>query len=90
MRTKYRIRSTEFWKFRAECEGRGQKEEYDTIDEEGNILNDPQEAKEHIASFYVDLYRARESDKKYEEETKRIKEEVKYDLKRDERQGTYP
>ncbi len=76
MRNKFRIRSTEFWKFRAECEGRGQKEEYDTVDEDGHLISDPQEAKEHIASFYENLYTARESDEKYEEETKRIKEEV--------------
>ena len=58
MRNKFYIRSTEFWKFwkfRAECEGKRQREKYDTVDEQGNIINDPEKAKvfEHIATYYI-------------------------------------
>ncbi len=90
MRNKFSIRSTEFWKFRAECEGKRQREEYDTVDEQGNIISDPEKAKEHIATYYEHLYTARESDEQYLEDTKRIKEEVNAIVSEMERKETVP
>ena len=51
MREKLSIRTTEFWKFRAKCEGKGEPEEYDIITEDETRLHDPDEAKEHITHY---------------------------------------
>ncbi len=39
---------------------RNHMEEYDTMTEDGRIINDPEEANEHIANYFESLYQARE------------------------------
>ena len=48
--------SNSFWRHRANIMGKQNKDEYDTIDEKGNLILDPEKAKEHIANYYEDLY----------------------------------
>ena len=35
--------------------------DYDTVDENGNSITDPEKAREHIANYFEDLYKAREA-----------------------------
>ena len=74
MRRKFSIKTNEFWKHRAKCEGKGQRDEYDTITEDGKTLTNENEAKEYIAEFYENLYRGRESHPDYKESSDNIEE----------------
>ncbi len=53
-------KSRDFWRIRKQILNKGKKEEYDTIDEEGQTIKEPEEAKEHIATYFEKLYKARE------------------------------
>ena len=55
--------------------------EYDTINEEGRRITDPQETKHHIADYFEDLYQAREGTEEYNEWTKEIKATAQAPLK---------
>ena len=84
MKSEGTTKSNAFWKHRANIIGKFSKDEYDTINEEGRILTDPEEAKEHIAQFYEDLYQARpakpeeiQRTQQIERETEDIKETMK-------------
>ena len=70
-------KSRDFWRIRKQILNKGKKEEYDTIDEEGQIIKDPEEAKEHIATYYEQLYKAREGKPEYAQWTNHITEQVK-------------
>ncbi len=72
MRDRFGIRTNEFWRHRANCEGKDQKDDYDTVTEEGRIIENPIEAKEYIADFYEKLYRGRESHPEYKEKSDEI------------------
>ena len=48
---------------------------YDIIDENGNILEDPEAAMAHVAEYFETLYQARKARPGYEEWTKQIIEE---------------
>ena len=61
----------EIWKVRKKLLGKT-RDEYDTIDENGQSIRDPEEAKEHIAKYYEDLYQAREVSEEGKEWTKEI------------------
>ena len=50
--------------------------EYNTINEEGETITDPEKSKDHIANYFEDLYQARPGTPEYEEWTKHIKETV--------------
>ncbi len=71
-----RVKSQSFWKARRRIMRTNQIPEYDTIDEKGKIITDPEESKEHIASYYENLYQAREAKPGYEEMSKTITEQV--------------
>ncbi len=77
MREKFSLKGNAFWKFKAEIEGKNQKEEYDPVDENGKTFHDPNLAKEHIAQYFEQLYKARDSDPGYLQQTKEIEEHVK-------------
>ena len=53
-------KSNLFWKLHKRVVGKKSTNTYDMIDEEGNKIDDPEKAKEHIANFYENLYQARE------------------------------
>ncbi len=69
--------SSLFWKMQKECEDRNYMEEYDTITEEGRIIKDLEEAKEHIINYCESLYQAREGKQEYAEWTELIKRKHK-------------
>ncbi len=70
-------KSRDFWRIRKKILEKGKKEMYDTIDEEGEVIKNPEKAKEHIADYYENLYQAREGDPEYEVWTERINETIK-------------
>jgi len=45
--------------------------------DQGKTIEDPEEAKEHVAKYYEDLYQARHGEPGTEEETERIKRQVR-------------
>ena len=51
--------------------------EYNTITEEGEVITDPQKAKQHIANYFKELYQARPGTPEYETWTNHITETVK-------------
>ena len=72
------VKSDLFWKIRKQLLNKARNEEdYDTITENGETLTDPKEAMEHIASFYENLYQAREGSLGYDKWTAEITEKVK-------------
>ncbi len=71
------VKSQSFWKARRRIMRANQIPDYDTIDEKGKTITDPEESKEHIATYYENLYQAREAKPGYEEITKTIKDQVK-------------
>ena len=64
-----------FWKLRKQIIKKDEHN-YDTIDEEGNIIEDANQAKDHIANYFESLYQAREGTPEYEQWTRKIKHEV--------------
>ncbi len=50
---------------------------YDIKDENGNIIEDSEKAKEHIANYYEELYQARPGTQEYAQWTKIIQDMVK-------------
>ena len=72
-----RTKSATFWKTKGKTCGMQGGLNYTTIDENGNLLENPEEAKEHIANYYENLYQAREGRKEYENWTHKIKTTVK-------------
>ena len=84
MKSEGGTKSNAFWSHRANILGKHTKEEYDTLDEKGNLITDPDKAKEHIAQFYENLYQARPAKpgeeartEQIESETEQIKETMK-------------
>ena len=51
-------------------------DDYDTIDENGNPIKDPDTAKDHIADYFENLYQAREGEEIYEQWTNHINDTV--------------
>ena len=69
-------KSTTFWRTKRKICGKTGNADYTTIDEHGNHIEDPEEAKEHIASYYENLYQARECRAGYEAWTEEIKNTI--------------
>ena len=69
-------KSTTFWRAKRKICGKQGAADYITIDEKGKPIENPEEAKEHIAEYFENLYKARESRPEYETWTKKIKEEI--------------
>lgn len=55
---------------------RKNKMDHDLVTEDDKIIEEPEEAKEYIANYYENLYKAREELLGFEEETKEIKKTV--------------
>ena len=66
----------EFWKERRKLLGKNDHEMYDTLDEEGIPIENPNKAKEHIAEYFENLYQARPGKPEYEAWTDKIVNEV--------------
>ncbi len=71
------IKSQLFWKLRRKILRKENDSNYDTVDENGTTLDDPEEAKEHIATYYENLYQAREGTEEYKEWTEKIQKKIK-------------
>ena len=68
------IKSDLFWKIRKQLINKSKdKEEYDTISEEGETILDPEKSRDYIASFYEKLYQTRAETAGYERWTEDIK-----------------
>ena len=67
----------EFWKLRRKMLGKNDHSMYNTLSEEGDPIEDPDDAKEHIAQYFENLYQARPGKPEYEEWTKKIEDSVK-------------
>ena len=76
MKSEGGTKSNAFWSHRANILGKHTKEEYDTLDEKGNLITDPDKAKEHIAQFYENLYQARPAKQGEEARTEQIENET--------------
>ena len=59
------------WKVRKRLLGK-KKSDYDTIDENGRHITDPEEAREYIAEYFEKLYQAREANEKGKEANEEI------------------
>ena len=70
-------RTVSFWKQKNDIEKEKVSEPYDTMRENGEIIESSEEAKEHIAQYYESLYQARPSKEGYHDITKSIEERVK-------------
>ena len=70
-------KTIKFWKQKNDIEKEKVSEPYDTMKENGEIIEEPEEAREHIAQYYENLYQARPSKENYKEITKQIENKVK-------------
>ena len=70
------VKSQTFWQTRRKILGANKPPEYDTIDEQGVKILDPEKSKEHIASYFEQLYRAREPDKTNYEISQKISNDI--------------
>ena len=70
-------KSNLFWKTKREILKKEGTANYNTLDEKGTLIEDPEAAKEHIANFYENLYHARGSRPGYEDSTREISDIVK-------------
>ena len=77
---KAKINPNTIWETRKRAKGCNGLD-YKTITEEGKHLTDPQETKDHIASYFEELYQAREGTPEYNKWTKTITETVRQALK---------
>ena len=68
--------SDHFWKIRKKILAQGKNENYDLIAEDGEKITEPETSKEYIASFYEQLYKAREGTSEYERWTDHIKSKI--------------
>ena len=66
-----------FWKEKRKITPKQSGDSYITLDEKGNPIGDPEEAKEHIAQYFENLYQAREGRPQFEEWTNEIKNTIK-------------
>ena len=76
-----------FWKEKRKNTPKQSGDSYITLDEKGNPIKDPKDAKEHIAQFFENLYQAREGRPQFEEWTNEIKNTIKTLSESDEMKG---
>ena len=76
-----------FWKEKRKITPKQSGDSYITLDEKGNPIEDPEEAKEHIAQYFENLYQAREGRPQFEEWTNEIKNTIKTLSESDEMKG---
>ncbi len=69
-------KSQTFWKMRKKLLGKKPQGDYNTITEQGTTLENADEAKEHIAQFYENLYQARPSTTQYIPWTNQINHQI--------------
>ena len=69
-------KSQAFWKARQRILKSNHIPEYETINEEGEQITDPESSKEHIAKYFENLYQAREATPEYIESANKIQEKV--------------
>ena len=71
-------KSNNFWRTRKRIMNHNKNDDYETIDENENEkkIENPSQAKTHIANYFETLYQAREGEPNYEEWTKHIKNTV--------------
>ena len=77
---KAKINPNIIWETRKRAKGCNDLD-YNTVDEYGKRITNPQETKAHIADYFEDLYQAREGTEEYREWTHKIKEAVEQALK---------
>ena len=77
------------WKVRKKLLGK-KRTTHETRDEEGQLLTDPERAKEHIAKYFEELYRAREVSEEGRAWTKKITETNRNTNSRIEREDHLP
>ena len=68
--------SDHFWKIRKKILSQGKNETYEHINEDGQLITDPEMSKESIANFYENLYKARSGTQEYEQWTNHIANKV--------------
>ena len=71
------MKQNQIWKLKNEAETSKENDQYDTITEEGKLLQEPEETKDYIANFFEDLYQARPAKNEYQNITEKIEQEVK-------------
>ena len=69
--------SKTFWNIRKQLINHNKNDEYDTKNEEGRKITDPEETKEHIANYFENLYQAREGEESHKQWTGLINAKVK-------------
>jgi hypothetical protein len=69
-------KSQTFWKARRRILKANQVPQYNIITEDGETIEDPTMAKEHIANYYEKLYQAREASMENKEQTKNMERKV--------------
>jgi hypothetical protein len=71
------VNSNTFWRLMKRISNHNNKgREYTTVDENGKPITDAQEEKEYIATYFGDLYQAREADPSHDQWTNHIKQTV--------------
>ena len=69
-------KSNNFWRTRKRIMNHNKNDDYETIDENENKIENPSQANTHIANYFETLYQAREGEPNYEEWTNHIKNTV--------------
>ena len=70
------VKSSTFWNIRKQLLNHNKNDAYETRDEEGKTIENPEMSKEHIADYFENLYQAREGEKSHEEWTEHINKTV--------------
>ena len=70
------VKSKTFQQTRRKISKKGNGAEYTTIDEDGKPIEDPEKAKEHIANYYENLYKAREARPEFQDITREIQKAI--------------
>ncbi len=68
--------SNTFWRIRKQVTNHNRRDDIETKDENGITITDPNEAKNHIANYYEQLYQAREGEESHKQWTQHIEREV--------------
>jgi len=68
--------SNTFWRTRKKIMNHNKTEEYEIMDEEENVISNPNRAKDHIADYFENLYQAREGENSHKKWTHHINNTV--------------